>query len=99
MVNDFPAPLTQQALRQSAPTLADPLLRAQRAQSRLVAMRLEDRRLEAQREEVVNANARVIRAMDAMRIAAAAGSARGAKDAAAELQTAIASLRAVGQIT
>lgn len=97
IVNALPKPLTARALRAAATAMAEPLTRAEAVQGRLIAMRLEDQRLEAQRVRVHEANAAVIQAMDRMRTAAAAADAAGAKDAAADLQTAIAALRAIGE--
>lgn len=96
VVNALPTPLTQGAVAQGATAMDVPLQQMRDAQGRLAAMRLEDQRLETQRQRVAEASAQVLSAMQAMRQAAGSRDLAGTKAAAADVQTAIAALRAVG---
>jgi hypothetical protein len=96
VVNALPAPLSPTAVAQAAAAMDQPLQNMRLAQGRLAAMRLEDQRLETQRQRVSAAAAQVVAAMETMRQKAAARDLAGTKAGAADVQTAIAALRAVG---
>lgn len=94
IVNALPKPLTAEALRSAAKLMTAPLERIVAAGGRLSAMRLEDQRLEAQRVRVDGAVTDVVASMTRLRAAAAAADLAATKARAADLQTAIAALRA-----
>lgn len=100
-VRDFSAalePLSPVArpgrLRDAAPALRDARDRAAVAAQRLAAARLEDQRLERQRERVAAAAEPALAAMDRVVAAAEAGDARQAAAAATGFATAVDRLRA-----
>ncbi len=96
VMNALPTPATAAALRRTAPDLAEPLAEAESVAQRLSAERLEDQRLEAQRTRSAAAYAGVLQAMRRFHSAAGTGDSEAAAEAAAALQTATATLRAVG---
>lgn len=81
-------------LRATAPDLGEARDRAAVAAQRIGAARLEDQRLERQRERVATALAPVLAAMDGVVAAAEAGDARRAAAAATAFAAAVDRLRA-----
>lgn len=94
VVNRLPQPLTEPAVRAAALELAEPLARAQAAHARISAERLADQRLETQRGAARTALGAVVTEMGRVTNAAQEGDLDGTKAAAADLQTAIETLRA-----
>lgn len=83
------------ALRRLAPRLRDALERTEAHAGRLSAARLEDRRLETQRDRASVALERVAAAMDRVVVAAERGDGAAAATAAAGFATAVGALRSL----
>jgi hypothetical protein len=83
-------------LKAAAPALEAALARAERSGERLAAARLDDRRLETQRQRAVPSLQRLVDAMRGVTTAARAGDPRAAVAAARRMAAALAALRRVG---
>lgn len=95
-VSRIPRPATPEALRAAAPSLAEPLRRAEVQAGRLAAERVADRRLEAQRTAAAQRLATATAAMRSLVDAASRGQPLRARQVSETLRAAVIDLRGIG---